>query len=488
MIKASSYAYCPNPTLSVSPSSFTCANLGTNTVTLTITDSDLKTASCPATVIVLDNIAPVITTCPVTRSIIGCNTAAITGPSYSTTSASTTYTIFSNATNQGVATDNCGIGSLIVSYIDAAIGNCPTTVTRTWTISDASGNNATCNQTITVNDITGPTITCPASIASQMADNGKTYATLSLAAPVTSDGCGGAVTLSWTMTVPTAGTGTGVIPAAFHFNIGTTTITYTATDACGNDTGCSFSIEVMPNYPPVISCPVALSVSTDNNVCTATLSPIDPKITFGTAPISLSWQMEKPLGTVIGSGNGSIVNYVFGTGTTRITWTATNVAGFSTCTQDVTVTDNQPPTFTAPTLAAGYCVENIIQAEYNPGYENDPIWDLKYIRPEYFLFRASTGSIIFDLTNISDICCGAVNTIRWEIDFEGTDLTEPTVSGTGQPSTYPTDIKIWGDGVNFTTRTHVIRYWVKDCNNNENALPVERNIIVNPRPKIAKNF
>ena len=53
------------------------------------------------------------------------------------------YAEFSDATNQGVATDNCGIDS--VAYIDVANGTCPIVVTRTWRVFDESGNFAECH-------------------------------------------------------------------------------------------------------------------------------------------------------------------------------------------------------------------------------------------------------------------------------------------------------------------------------------------------------
>ena len=44
------------------------------------------------------------------------------------------------------------------------IGDCPTTITRTWTASDACGNSASCNQSIPIDDATPPSITCPANV------------------------------------------------------------------------------------------------------------------------------------------------------------------------------------------------------------------------------------------------------------------------------------------------------------------------------------
>src|SRR5207253_10696466 len=46
---------CGIKSLSVSPSAFTCANVGPNTVTLTVTDNNNNVATCTATATVVDN-------------------------------------------------------------------------------------------------------------------------------------------------------------------------------------------------------------------------------------------------------------------------------------------------------------------------------------------------------------------------------------------------------------------------------------------------
>src|SRR5438552_2263335 len=52
---------CGIKSLSVSPSSFTCANAGPNTVTLTVTDNNNNIATCTATVTVVYNTVPTAT-------------------------------------------------------------------------------------------------------------------------------------------------------------------------------------------------------------------------------------------------------------------------------------------------------------------------------------------------------------------------------------------------------------------------------------------
>ena len=124
--------------------------------TWTATDGCTNSIGCPQTITV-DDVPPVINTCAVTRNIEGCGTASITGPAYSATSATSSEVVFENATNQGAASDLCGIST--VTYIDVASGTCPVTVTRTWTIGDPCENTVTCAQTIIIDDNVVPAVT-----------------------------------------------------------------------------------------------------------------------------------------------------------------------------------------------------------------------------------------------------------------------------------------------------------------------------------------
>jgi Domain of unknown function DUF11/PKD-like domain/Passenger-associated-transport-repeat/Ig-like domain CHU_C associated/Bacterial Ig-like domain (group 2)/HYR domain len=133
----------------------------TNTATVSSTSADPVLANNSVTLVtpVIDTTNPVISTCPVTRLIPGCSTSDITLPAFSTALANSSYAEFSNATNKGVATDNCGIVAVI--YQDVASGSNPIVVIRTWTVIDGSGNKTTCNQRIEVKDSTPPTFTAP---------------------------------------------------------------------------------------------------------------------------------------------------------------------------------------------------------------------------------------------------------------------------------------------------------------------------------------
>lgn len=66
---ASAAPYCGIETLAISEGVFDCSDLGSNTVTLTVTDSLGNSTTCNTEVIVTDNEAPVITFCPSNQTI-----------------------------------------------------------------------------------------------------------------------------------------------------------------------------------------------------------------------------------------------------------------------------------------------------------------------------------------------------------------------------------------------------------------------------------
>lgn len=129
-IDSSSTDNCTVSSLSLSKTNFNCSNLGTNTVTLTVTDNSGTIGTGNAIVTVVDAIAPVIT-CP----------GAITAPSGSTTPTTT---------GTATATDNC-TASPAITYTDVTTSS---SITRTWKATDASGNYSTCTQTITISATT----------------------------------------------------------------------------------------------------------------------------------------------------------------------------------------------------------------------------------------------------------------------------------------------------------------------------------------------
>jgi large repetitive protein len=80
-----------------------------------------------------------------------------------------------------------------------------------------------------------------------------------------------AFTSSAVPTVLTAGLSSGSA-----FPVGTTVVTYTATDGASNTTSCSFNVTVVDNEAPAITCPANISVNNDAGECNANVTYIAP--------------------------------------------------------------------------------------------------------------------------------------------------------------------------------------------------------------------
>src|SRR5262249_3045128 len=194
--------------------------VGVTIVTYTATDRSGNTAQAQQTVTVNDNTPPVLTA-PANVSV---NTGA---------GATTCSAVVSNATlGTATATDNCpGIGSITRTGVPAGnvfpVGN----TTVSYSVTDAHGNTSTANQTVTVVDNTPPVISCPANIV--LEPTCPTGAIATFANATATDNCG------VQSVVRTGGPASGSV-----FPIGTTTVTFTATDIYNNTSSCSFTVTV----------------------------------------------------------------------------------------------------------------------------------------------------------------------------------------------------------------------------------------------------
>ena len=473
-------------------------NVGITTVTYTVADASGNSASCSFRVTVNDQVPPTITDCPDDVNVnagAGICEANVTVPA---------PVVFDPCGEPFVVSHNSPY-STSSSTTDAS-GTYPVgTTTVIWTIIDRSGNISTCTQTITVTDNQPPTLVCPPSF-SIPADANKDYASnVTIPLPTHGDNCG-TYTLTWTLTNnsgvtvsnSTNTTGVSTVPSPYpQLFVGSNSITYTLTDLGGGVLSCTFVVTITSK--PEIDCPASIVTYTASNNCGSTLDPGVATLIEGAQPITWTWTIDSPLSADVSGISTSTVSdptpdpiglFTFDHGTTTITWSATNLSGTDSCTQTITVIDNIPPVYTPPPTPVEYCVENLISATYSAA---DP--DLVIINPDpdYYLFRTgvnSDTSLDLNVSNIDDNCCPGTTT--WTITFSpvpdpanpGNTITYLPVSGSGQPSAYPSNIQLWGDGVNFATVVHQISYTVTDCHGN--ATTFTRSITVNPRPKLTK--
>jgi len=182
-------------------------------------------------------------------------------------------------------------------------------------------------------------------------------------------------------------------------------------------------------------------------------------------------------GTFIGTGEINLLtgSKLFGRALTKVgAITLTNCEVSSICAPYTCMSDNEPPTFTTPTLNPGYCVEDIYQAVYLDGAEGTPN-DLTFLRPDYYTLSVADFNML-DLISLADNCALLTNPISWTVTFADgrADLTS-----SGQFSTYVPIIPPL-TGIEFPLGTNHITYTVTDLAGNITVKSID--LVVTPRP------
>ncbi|HRI58266.1 MAG TPA: HYR domain-containing protein [Saprospiraceae bacterium] len=280
---------------------------GITPVTYTVKDSAGNTATCTFSVTINDNTPPVLTNCP----------TGISG-------------IAPGFTCQGqvnwpppVASDPCGQTNLTVTsnYTPDSIFPVGQTLVF-YTVTDVSGNTANCSFLVTIQDTAAPIITCPGNLTVPPDGSPNCGAVVDFNLPDAFDNCDTSVAI-----VVIAGD-----PEPLDtFPAGTTTLTYFAVDGSDNESSCSFTITVVDNVGPLLSCPgdtvftaaqdtcgafAAWPAVTANDACDGIVTPTSP----------------------FQSGQ------FFPVGTTAVPYSATDASGnTSACSFTVTVTESVPP-------------------------------------------------------------------------------------------------------------------------------------------------
>ena len=222
------------------------------------------------------------------------------------------------------AIDNCA-GTIAGVTSDPLTYTAQGTYTIHWTFNDGNGNTTTANQTVTILDVTPPSIVCPDNIS--VTATSPAGAIVTFAAPVGTDNCTGVTTLQ------TAG-----LPSGATFPVGTTTQTYTVTDAVGNTVSCSFDVTVNCVTPLFTQCATDQTVNTTAGLCTAVVNYIASASGFPVANLSYTFT-----GATTGSGSGTGSGAIFNKGVTTVTISAANACGTATCSFTVEVVDNENP-------------------------------------------------------------------------------------------------------------------------------------------------
>ena len=197
-----------------------------------------------------------------------------------------------------------------------------------WTVTDIHGNTNTCTQVVTVTDEEDPVINCAAP-QTQTADAGVCEASVTVTAPSATDNNGVASIVN---------DYTGTNDASGVYPVGTTTVTWTVTDNDGNTSQCTQDITVTDDQAPAITCAAPVNQPADAGVCEAVVTVTAPTTSDNCGVKTVTNDFNN---TADASGTYPV-------GTTTVVWTVTDVHGnTNTCTQEITVTDDQLPVITA---------------------------------------------------------------------------------------------------------------------------------------------
>ncbi|MFC4476639.1 gliding motility-associated C-terminal domain-containing protein [Flavobacterium chungangensis] len=314
---------------------------GTYTINWSFSDGNGNVETATQKVIIKDTQKPVKPTL-----------ADITGECSATATAPTT-------------TDNCK-GTVTGTTTDPLTYNAQGTYTINWSFSDGNGNTETATQKLIVKDTQKP-------VKPTLADiTGECSATAT--APTTTDNCAGTVT------------GTTTDPLTYNAQ-GTYTINWSFSDGNGNVETATQKVIVKDTQKPSITCPLAVSVSTDTNSCTAT------GVALGAPTVSDNCSATV---TVTNDAPSS-----FPIGNTTVTWTATDAGGNTeTCTQIVKVIGeiiaNNDSVSSSDGVTGGIVITNVFDNDVlncNKVNREDVDVIVKGTVPSVLIFNTANGAV-----------------------------------------------------------------------------------------------
>ncbi|MGV7235189.1 MAG: IgGFc-binding protein, partial [Nitrosomonadaceae bacterium] len=224
-----------------------------------------------------------------------------------------------------------------VSYVDVIIpGNCPQefAINRTWTLMDGCQNDTMNTQIISVLDTILPVILCPSDLVLECIEGSDYISQINswIATATATDAC------DIDVTITTDYDGSSVPALSCDLSSGLT-ITYTATDDCGNTSSCTAAVYLDDSVNPSITCPSDLVLECADG--SDYVSQINSWIATATATDACDTDV-----TITTDYDGSSVPALscdLSTGLT-ITYTATDDCGnTSSCTATVYLDDSVNP-------------------------------------------------------------------------------------------------------------------------------------------------
>jgi len=227
--------------LSLDTTTFTCADLGENTVNLTVTDTSGNESTCSATVTVVDNIDPTAVGQDITVQLDAAGNATITTGDIDNGSS-----------------DNCGAPTLGLDVTSFGCGDLGANAVL-YIVEDSSGNQDGVTITVTVVDNIAPTVVTQ-NITVELDATGNATITTADLENGTSDNC---TLASLTLDVSSFSCA----------DLGANTVTLTAEDQSGNTNFATATVTVVDDLVPTVLTQ-AITVNLDA-MGMATITPAD---------------------------------------------------------------------------------------------------------------------------------------------------------------------------------------------------------------------
>lgn len=361
-------------------------DVGLTTVTWTVTDSSANTNTDTQLIAVADTIAPLLITplgftheaTSATHNIIDIGTASYTD-------VSDIVAVTNNAP------EFFALGDTIVL----------------WTVTDDSGNERTTSQTIRLVDTTSPRIIAPPRIGAEATSHDATVVDIGIASAVDIVGIE-----SISNNAPVA------------FELGTTIVTWTATDTSGNMASATQQIIITDTTPPVLEIP--------DDIVLEAISSEPIHVDIGT-----------PVSTDLGSSKVTITNNapdLFELGRTRVIWTASDpAANITSLVQTVTIVDTTAPHLVAPddlVVEADSSFSTMVHVGTPVTSDNTGIVEITNDAPE--VFPIGTTIVTWTIKDTSGITTSQTQRVD-VIDttpprvFLTSDITAEAISSNGTP-------------------------------------------------------
>ncbi|MEM7102951.1 MAG: HYR domain-containing protein [Bacteroidota bacterium] len=365
------------PFLQLDMNSFDCSNLGSNLITLTVTDGAGNTGTCISEVVVTDPEPPTIS----------CQTNPYQSNSSGDNLGDCAYVASNDEFDPASVADNCSF-TLTHDYILAAFDSTLNgaifpvgSTTVTWTISDASGNSASCSETIVIIDDEFPTCDAPIPVTVNISETGLSNCGASVILPpaTASDNCAINFLINNSLFADSQGAN-----ASGNYPIGTTDIAWATMDVNGNSGSCFSSVTVVDDLLPIITCPADTMVLNDPDFCSALVTDVIASASDNCAVDRIDFEITfadnvTDTGTSTGQPNTAQVDAgtEFPVGISTIVFTAVDIYGNSAiCSMNVTVQDGEQPVLTCPDdQVRGTSEDNILSdCRYTvQGMEFDPL-------------------------------------------------------------------------------------------------------------------